>query len=153
MMKRLFAASASVALLASPVYAADVSPASDAPIVVAQATAPGAGGDTTERRGAPGAASPQFISAGTYEFAANDLIGFTVRGTGDEDIGTVDDLLLGTNGEVVGVVIASGGFLGLGEKQVAVPWDAVTVVPDQEQVQVAISQEEIADAPDYEPRD
>jgi sporulation protein YlmC with PRC-barrel domain len=42
-----------------------------------------------------------------------------------DKIGTVDDVILGDNGQVTGLIIGVGGFLGAGEKDVAVKFDAV----------------------------
>jgi sporulation protein YlmC with PRC-barrel domain len=42
-----------------------------------------------------------------------------------DKIGTVDDVILGDNGQVTGLIIGVGGFLGVGEKDVAVAFDAV----------------------------
>jgi sporulation protein YlmC with PRC-barrel domain len=49
------------------------------------------------------------------------------NGTGDdaENIGSVNDIVIGPNGEVESVVIGVGGFLGLGEKNVAVNYSEV----------------------------
>lgn len=59
---------------------------------------------------------------------ATNLIGETVyNGTGDdaENIGNVNDIVIGSNGEVESIVIGVGGFLGLGEKNVAVNYSEV----------------------------
>ena len=58
-------------------------------------------------------------------FRATKLVGVGVIGQETKAIGKVDDLLLDRSGRGVAVVIATGGFLGLGEKHVAVPFDAV----------------------------
>lgn len=42
-----------------------------------------------------------------------------------DKIGTVDDVILGDNGQVTGLVVGVGGFLGAGEKDVGVAYDAV----------------------------
>lgn len=42
-----------------------------------------------------------------------------------DKIGTVDDVILGDNGQATGLIIGVGGFLGVGEKDVAVAFDAV----------------------------
>jgi len=42
-----------------------------------------------------------------------------------DKIGTVDDVILGDNGQVTGLIVGVGGFLGAGEKDVAVAFDAV----------------------------
>src|SRR5262245_56188478 len=61
-------------------------------------------------------------------FLASNMIGETVyNGTGDkaENIGDVNDLVLGKDGKVESVVIGVGGFLGLGEKNVAMAYDKI----------------------------
>jgi len=40
-------------------------------------------------------------------------------------IGTIDDVLLDKQGKVSALIIGVGGFLGMGEKDVAVPFEAV----------------------------
>jgi sporulation protein YlmC with PRC-barrel domain len=42
-----------------------------------------------------------------------------------DNIGTVDDVILSDNGQVTGLIIGVGGFLGAGEKDVAVSLQAV----------------------------
>jgi sporulation protein YlmC with PRC-barrel domain len=42
-----------------------------------------------------------------------------------DKIGTVDDVIISDSGQVTGLMIGVGGFLGAGEKDVAVPLDAV----------------------------
>ena len=42
-----------------------------------------------------------------------------------DKIGTVDDVILGDNGQVTGLVVGVGGFLGAGEKDVAVSFNAI----------------------------
>jgi sporulation protein YlmC with PRC-barrel domain len=43
----------------------------------------------------------------------------------DKKIGDIADVLLDTQGRVVALIISVGGFLGMGEKDVAVPFNAV----------------------------
>lgn len=43
----------------------------------------------------------------------------------DETIGEVRDVLIDRDGKIAALIIGVGGFLGLGEKNVAVPFDAV----------------------------
>jgi sporulation protein YlmC with PRC-barrel domain len=42
-----------------------------------------------------------------------------------DKIGTVDDVIIGDNGQVTGLMVGVGGFLGAGEKDVAVAPDAI----------------------------
>lgn len=59
---------------------------------------------------------------------AEDLLGATVYNGSDENVGDINDLIIGLDGSVKGVVIGVGGFLGMGEKDVAVEMAALDVV-------------------------
>lgn len=62
---------------------------------------------------------------------ANDLLGATVYNGSDENVGDINDFIIGMNGTVEGVVIGVGGFLGMGEKNVAVQMASLDVVNDE----------------------
>jgi hypothetical protein len=53
------------------------------------------------------------------------VIGTEVIGSDIRRLGTIDDVVLDRNGTVAAVVIGTGGFLGVGEKKVAVPYEAL----------------------------
>ena len=60
---------------------------------------------------------------------ASDLIGMKVRGLeGDEAIGAINDVVLGEDGRIKYVAVSFGGFLGLGDKLFAVPFEAIDFV-------------------------
>jgi sporulation protein YlmC with PRC-barrel domain len=48
-----------------------------------------------------------------------------VYDTGDHKIGDIKDVLVDRDGKVTALIIGAGGFLGMGEHDVAVPFDAV----------------------------
>jgi sporulation protein YlmC with PRC-barrel domain len=84
---------------------------------------------------------------------ASSLMGQSVYTVNDEDIGEVNNLLIGQNGEIQGIVIGVGGFLGLGEKDVVVPMNALQMQPGTEQdenaIRVNISREQLEQAPSF----
>src|SRR4051794_4921060 len=47
---------------------------------------------------------------------ASNLIGSTVYSNNNENVGDINDIIIGNDGRVQGVVVGVGGFLGLGEK-------------------------------------
>jgi len=59
------------------------------------------------------------------QMLASGLIGATVRGSANETIGEIDDVILDRDGRAQAVVIGVGGFLGMGEKNVAVDYASV----------------------------
>jgi len=67
----------------------------------------------------------------TGELKAEDLVGTTVYGANDENIGEINDIVLSQDGKVDAVIIDVGGFLGIGEKPVAVGFDKLTFMADK----------------------
>ncbi|MBV2183627.1 MAG: PRC-barrel domain-containing protein [Rhizobium sp.] len=63
------------------------------------------------------------------QISANNFIGQSVY-TGDDSIGEINDLIIEEKGGVVAAVIGVGGFLGIGEKDVAVPMSKITITRD-----------------------
>lgn len=62
-------------------------------------------------------------TAGEGDALVSEVMGATIFSSGAEDaeqIGTVNDLVISADGEIHAVVIGVGGFLGIGEKNVAV---------------------------------
>lgn len=80
-----------------------------------------------------------------------DIRGRSVKDRSGEDIGKVDDLLIDPSEyKVRFLVVASGGFLGIGEDKSFIPVDAVTRV-DADEVHIDQAREHVAGAPAYEP--
>ncbi len=59
------------------------------------------------------------------DWTAQALIGRTVQNERGQTLGEVNNVILNEKGKVVAVTIGVGGFLGLGEKDVGVPFDAL----------------------------
>lgn len=84
----------------------------------------GSGGMPTSAT--PGAASGQFMTEQAMgQFRASKLVGVDIYGTDNQKIGDVNEILMDGSGSAKAVVIGVGGFLGIGEKNVAVPFSAV----------------------------
>jgi putative membrane protein len=64
---------------------------------------------------------------GPQHILVSDLTGTTVYGTNNENIGEVNDVVLDRDGKLLAVVVGVGGFLGIGEKDVAIPFEALQV--------------------------
>lgn len=69
----------------------------------------------------------------------------------DAKIGDIKDLLLDKNGQVAAVILSVGGFLGIGEKDVAVPFNAIHVTEKNGQRYLVIdtTKEALQSAPSY----
>jgi sporulation protein YlmC with PRC-barrel domain len=69
-----------------------------------------------------------YKAAEVAELTADKLEGARVYGPNDEDVGEVNRLILDTNGQVQRIVLDVGGFLGVGERQIAVTPDELNIV-------------------------
>jgi sporulation protein YlmC with PRC-barrel domain len=79
---------------------------------------------------------------------AGDILGSTIKDPQDQKAGTIKDLAIDLeNGRIVEVVVASGGFLGLKEKLVAVIPDNFTVGVDGKTLHVTMDKQRLEGAP------
>ena len=60
------------------------------------------------------------------------LMGIDVYGTDNQKIGDIDEVLVDRQGKIHGLVVGVGGFLGIGQKDVAIPFDQVQWMSNQE---------------------
>jgi len=87
--------------------------------LLAQSTTPAPATATT-------AGSTNFITqAQAGQYRASKLPGVNIYNSKDESIGEVNELVVDKNGAIQAVVIGVGGFLGIGEKNVALPYNAI----------------------------
>jgi sporulation protein YlmC with PRC-barrel domain len=59
--------------------------------------------------------------------ARQRLIGAKVVNKDGQNVGEIDDLIVGDGGRIEGVLMGVGGFLGVGEKKVAVRFGALKI--------------------------
>jgi hypothetical protein len=57
---------------------------------------------------------------------------FSSEDPDSDNIGDVKDLIISDDGMITHAVVGVGGFLGIGEKEVAVPFDELQVVEDDD---------------------
>ena len=87
------------------------------------------------------------------EIEYGSLAGMSVYGINDEDVGEVGDVVLTEDGNVKDLVLDVGGFLGLGEKNVALPFEEFSILRSNDgdtRVYIDTTQEALENMPDYE---
>jgi sporulation protein YlmC with PRC-barrel domain len=62
---------------------------------------------------------------GDRQWRGDKFVGLTIYGKADDKLGEVSDFLVDDSGMITAVVIGVGGFLGIGEKFVAVPFSSI----------------------------
>jgi sporulation protein YlmC with PRC-barrel domain len=59
---------------------------------------------------------------------ASKIVGLSVYNDNNESLGTINDMLMDKNGNTKAVIIGVGGFLGVGEHLVAIPFEKIKFV-------------------------
>ncbi|MBB3592324.1 sporulation protein YlmC with PRC-barrel domain [Rhizobium sp. BK529] len=122
---------------ATPAPAKPMAPAGNA----AQAPAPAPSTDTAQ------AGSGSYLTQqAADQISANTYIGQSVYNGNNESIGKVNDLIMKKDGGLVAAVIGVGGFLGIGEKNVAVPIAKITVAQNTQDGSVKLTTTETAES-------
>lgn len=133
-MMKLFTAASLAALLALPAVAQEANaPTQNAPSMSAAAA---------------GAAAATIAG----DISARDLLNESVKNAANETIGDINDVLIGGDGKVAAVVVGVGGFLGMGEKNVALPFDQLMFAKDASDdllVSTSATKESLQTAPEY----
>jgi sporulation protein YlmC with PRC-barrel domain len=75
---------------------------------------------------------PAAKSSSSYQgdWRGSKLVGLNVYNNNNENIGSINDILTDKSGSIKAVVIGVGGFLGVGEHLVAMPFDQIKFVDE-----------------------
>jgi sporulation protein YlmC with PRC-barrel domain len=134
----LMAMSSTVALAQTSPPAAQPAPAAAAPAVGDPAT--------------PAEAKAPALAPAPGDLAATKIVGATVYNSVNEAVGEINDVVISQNGTVTAVLIGVGGFLGVGEKVIALPYAALKIARgDNNALKISIdgSNESLKALPDY----
>lgn len=86
------------------------------------------GGAAFAQTATPSASSPPAASAGIQQnlkgnWRASKLVGLSVYNDANENLGSISEILVDNTGKINAVVIGVGGFLGVGQHDIAVSFD------------------------------
>jgi putative membrane protein len=81
--------------------------------------------DKAADRKAPPPSFEYVIEQAPSDWTAQSLIGKSVENNSGETLGEVNNVIVNEKGKVVAITVGVGGFLGLGEKDVGVPFEAL----------------------------
>ncbi len=109
---------------------------------------------------APTTAAPMTSTGGVIysvpmsqgEWRASDLVGKSVYNAANERIGEIEDIIVGSDGRVAAAVVGVGGFLGIGERKVALSYPTLQMMRDSNgavRPVVNATKELLRDAPEY----
>jgi len=164
MIRTLLATTALATLLTAGAIAQDAAAPAD-PNAAPATEAPAAPADAnTAATTEPAAVAPTSLLATGYTVTdkdnlATEIIGkqvYSSEAADAEHIGDVNNLVVGENGEIAAVVIGVGGFLGIGEKNVAVNYSElkwVVAEDNTERFVLPTTKDALQAAPDFKAED
>ncbi len=85
---------------------------------------------------------------------ASQLIGQTMTTALNQSVGTVNDIVIDTDGKVAAVLVGIGGFLGMGERTVPIALRHLIITPregDRISVETSLTREAIDQAATHDP--
>ena len=83
---------------------------------------------------------------------ADTLIGDSVVNAQEEDLGDIKEIMLDMRtGQVAYAVLSFGGFLGMGEKLFAVPWQALHLDTVNKRFVLDVDKQRLQNAPGFDP--
>jgi PRC-barrel domain len=81
--------------------------------------------------------------------SAEQLIGADVKNVSGDEIGEVEDLVVGSGNEIKVAIVEVGGFLGMGSKTVGVNIDQLSRTPTKKGFVTSMTKEELKTLPEY----
>lgn len=106
-----------------------------------------------ERLSAPAIEREGFQRLEANQMSVDNLIGASVYDATDEDVGDINDVVLGQDGEAQYVIVDVGGFLGMGTHTVAIGFDEMTVMQGRDledlRVYVDVTEETLEAMPEH----
>jgi sporulation protein YlmC with PRC-barrel domain len=83
--------------------------------------------------------------------SATTIIGDKVLNPAGEHLGNIKELMIDLDGGLIAYAVLSfGGFLGMGDKLFAIPWEALTVDTDNHSLILDIDKEVLKEAPGFD---
>ena len=120
---------------------------------------------TTQRPAAPATAAPSRVGgeveATSYKgvkdgaswervHRASKIIGTDVINRQGEKIGDIEDIVLDSKGSIAYAVVSTGGFLGIGDRLHAVPWQSLQTQTGRNAFILDIDRERLKSAPGFD---
>jgi sporulation protein YlmC with PRC-barrel domain len=83
--------------------------------------------------------------------SAGTLAGDRVRNSAGEDLGKIEEIMIDVpTGRVAYAVLSFGGFLGMGDKLFALPWDALQLNEDEHEFILNVDKATLENAPGFD---
>ncbi|SFO92543.1 PRC-barrel domain-containing protein [Tranquillimonas alkanivorans] len=92
--------------------------------------------------------NPDEVAQDAWNISA--MMDSEVYGVGGEEIGEVEDVIIGPDGRLVAIVAEVGGFWDIGDTHIGVPWDEVEFGSPYQSVMIPVTEENVEEYDVYE---
>jgi sporulation protein YlmC with PRC-barrel domain len=83
------------------------------------------------------------------EHESSKFIGAPVKNLQGENLGSIKDLITGPKGGISFAILSHGGVMGIGGKEVAVPFEVLSYKEDTKHFTLDVTKERLASAPEF----
>jgi len=156
MLKKFMAVAAVSGLALTSALAQSTAPSSTQTPTAANPAPTSTTSPTAARPMTPSAGTAQFVTKQTTDqWLASKFNGTDVIGSNDEKIGDVSDVLFDKDHKVLAFIVGVGGFLGIGQKDVAIAPASFQAVPGKDasdmKLRLSMTKDELKNAAAFEP--
>jgi len=93
------------------------------------------------------------LAAGALSYSSEadmkTLIGQNIKNAAGDTVGEVKAVHVDSAGKISNVIVSVGGFLGVGDREVAIKWSDISVTNDGKDVTTAMSKDALKAMPEY----
>lgn len=118
-----------------------------------QGTKPSDQGTKSDQNGKPAPGDQPKPTMQVFDrLEVQGILGKEVRSGSDENMGRIIDVIVDRSGQARAAIIDFGGFLGVGNRKVAVAWNALRFPPDpkkSDRIGLDLNREQVQAAPEY----
>ncbi|HEX2867617.1 MAG TPA: PRC-barrel domain-containing protein [Ignavibacteriales bacterium] len=83
--------------------------------------------------------------------SSSTITGDDVKNTMGEDLGKIEEIMIDVNsGRIAYVVLSFGGFLGIGDKYFAIPWESLRLSTEEHAFYLDVPKEKLENAPGFD---
>jgi hypothetical protein len=80
----------------------------------------------------------------------SQLMGINVYNPDGDRVGAIADIVGDIKGQVIYVILSHGGFLGIGDKLIPLPWELLTPGKGTKSVEIQLSKKDLESAPNFD---
>jgi sporulation protein YlmC with PRC-barrel domain len=86
---------------------------------------------------------------GANHLSMDELMGKNVKDPQGEDLGSIEDVIVGQDGRIQHIIISHSGVMGIGARKSPIPWEAAQLRIEGDQVMAKVTKDRLENAPSF----